>query len=1414
MMNHGLRKNLLIILFACFTLLAASLVQAQTTITNYIDQFNPYGTGGYSYSGGQIGSVWGNWFGGAFQSLSWDATSDANTNANSGSIKIIASFPGSGSLGPQFEVYNGFNAINPGLNALQYTNFQCDVRFATGSATEGGTFGTLQFGTPVGTSQDYFSGGTRISANNTNWVHISIPLNAVADPNLLNITGVLIHIYDSSLSGTTTFWVDNIAFVGMGGANAGLATINYTDTQQRIDGFGASSAWYQNAFSTSDADLLFSTNTGAGLSLLRTRIAPGGVIDDAEGTIAQQAVARGARVWSTPWSPPVNFKDTNSVNGGSFVSSSANYQGYAAQLANYVTTMKNTYGVNLYAMSIQNEPDVSQTYESCLWTSQQIHDFLPYLEMAMTNNNVNATKIIIPEDELWQWNLAANTMNDTVTSNLVDILAAHNYGGTVGPVTQYGTPCSKAVWETEHYFGSGDDITNGLAVAQEIHSFMTVAQANAYHYWWLTGSGNGSIADNTASPAKRLFVMGNYSRFVRPNFYRVGATNSSFALVSAYKDTNSFNFAIVAANPTAFPVSQTFALTNFPVIGTLTQWVTSASLSLANQGPVGVTNKTFSCFIPAYSIVTFVSSVGNTIFLTNSDGNGQSSFDQASDSGGIIAANWTYGVWPTYFNDCYTGTKTLRTPANTGNAIFPGHSLMVQNPLGLFFNGNSGSTVTINNLILTNGGGVCQALNSNTAFTLAGNLTVAGGQFYNFGDPTRSITNATTMSGSGALTNTGNGLVVYTGNNTAFSGSIVVNSNTILEAASLNNLGGNPYGFSPAQLLLDNGTFQPTASFALNNPNGGVTLGANGGTLDIPIGITLTVSNPITGVGTLLKTSSGTLVLAGINNFTGNSTVNNGVLAVLGNARLASPSVSVGNNGNLDVSALAVPLTVSNQISLAGNLHVTANSAGLSSRLLASNLFFGGTLTISNGGPPFSAGNSFTFFAASNYHGAFSSIIPALPGAGLIWDTSQLTMNGTILIKAPPSVNVTPGATNVTYGNGIVLTASASGTGPLSYQWYDYLMNPLPSATNVTLVIIPSVVASGNYTVIVSNTVGQATNLATVSVSPAFLTVTANNANRVYGATNPIFTASFSGWVNGDITNAAVTGSPDFATTATSGSGVGSYPIAVTNGSLAAANYSFNFVTGTLNVNPAALMLTAASTNKVYGSAIEFVGTEFSVVGLTNGDAVTSVALASPGAMTNATVGIYNITATNAIGSGLINYIIGYTNGTMTVGPAAIVITANSTNKTFGTILKLAGTEFTVAGLTNNDKVTRVDLASQGATSSAAVGNYDITATNAFGFGLYNYLISYTNGTLTVAYIMVDYPTNQIVSIKSNGDGSMTLNFVGTPGYNYRVQTTTNLTLSDWWDVWTNTPDTNGLWQFNDSNAANNRQGYYRTIYP
>jgi beta-glucanase (GH16 family) len=82
-----------------------------------------------------------------------------------------------------------------------------------------------------------------------------------------------------------------------------------------------------------------------------------------------------------------------------------------------------------------------------------------------------------------------------------------------------------------------------------------------------------------------------------------------------------------------------------------------------------------------------------------------------------------------------------------------------------------------------------------------------------------------------------------------------------------------------------------------------------------------------------------------------------------------------------------------------------------------------------------------------------------------------------------PTVTVSPGVTNVQCGNGATLTANAAGTAPLGYQWYNNLTNPIAGATNATLVLTSlHYPQAGNYTVIVTNAAGAATNVSMLNI--------------------------------------------------------------------------------------------------------------------------------------------------------------------------------------------------------------------------------------------------------------------------------------------------------------------------------------------
>jgi Putative Ig domain len=230
---------------------------------------------------------------------------------------------------------------------------------------------------------------------------------------------------------------------------------------------------------------------------------------------------------------------------------------------------------------------------------------------------VSSTKIILPESQNWTdpHNLAGPAMGDPNVAADVGIIACHNYDGANGPANLVKNNFGKALWETEvsQLGGETSDIANGIYYAQRIFLFMTVAQANAWHYWWIVPSGSETgLMTQNAGTTKRMFTVGNYSRFVRPNFYRIDATSSqSSALISAYKDSASTAFAIVVVNTNpGTDVIQTFNLANFTA-ASVTPWITSASLSLAPQTPVTVTNSSFTCDVPAMSVVTFVGQ-GNT----------------------------------------------------------------------------------------------------------------------------------------------------------------------------------------------------------------------------------------------------------------------------------------------------------------------------------------------------------------------------------------------------------------------------------------------------------------------------------------------------------------------------------------------------------------------------------------------------------------------------------------------------------------------------------------------------------------------------------------------------------------------------------------------------------------------------------
>jgi hypothetical protein len=213
-----------------------------------------------------------------------------------------------------------------------------------------------------------------------------------------------------------------------------------------------------------------------------------------------------------------------------------------------------------------------------------------------------------------------------------------------------------------------------------------------------------------------------------------------------------------------------------------------------------------------------------------------------------------------------------------------------------------------------------------------------------------------------------------------------------------------------------------------------------------------------------------------------------------------------------------------------------------------------------------------------------------------------------------------------------------------------------------------------------------------------------------------------SGFVNNDQTS-VVSGAPALSTTATSTSNVGSYPITVATGTLAATNYSFLFVPGTLTIqlaNQAALMLSA-------GSSLTYNQSEtLSVTGGNTGLAVTYTVTGNSGGSCSVSSG--QLTANSGAGSCTVSATMPGNNNYNSVNSNSVTVNLQPASQTitFTTLPPAAAaynTSFTVAA-TGGASGNPVTFASSG------IGACSVTAGTTPGTATYT--MNNSTGTCSV----------------------------------------------------------------------------------
>ncbi len=389
---------------------------------------------------------------------------------------------------------------------------------------------------------------------------------------------------------------------------ASVCSIDTSKTYQTIRGFGGinlpewisqgdmTDAQVQKAFGNGEDEL--------GFTILRIYCSDDSNAWSRAVPTAKRAQALGATVFATPWNPPAAIRENGSggIRGGKYHLRTDKYAEYVQHLNNFVHYIKNQ-GIDLYSISVQNEPDYSQDWTA--WSSDETTNFLA--------NYADKIDCRVMSPETFQYtnkDYYTKILNNSKAMANCDLFGTHFYGTQRSQMDFAALENSgKEIWMTEVYVpdsnSDADEWPKALKVSENMHNGLVVGNLNAYVWWYIRRS-YGPLKEN-GQISKRGYCMAQYSKFVRPGDVRIDATEQpeSGVYVSAYKNSNS-QVAVVAVNMSSNSISQQFQLAKGDKIKNVDRYRTSANENLAKTVNMDNSGTSFWAQLPANSVSTFV----------------------------------------------------------------------------------------------------------------------------------------------------------------------------------------------------------------------------------------------------------------------------------------------------------------------------------------------------------------------------------------------------------------------------------------------------------------------------------------------------------------------------------------------------------------------------------------------------------------------------------------------------------------------------------------------------------------------------------------------------------------------------------------------------------------------------------------
>lgn len=459
---------------------------------------------------------------------------------------------------------------------------------------------------------------------------------------------------------------------------AGSITLRCNDLRQTIDGFGVGEAdWADDIFifpkREQVLDALFAPD-GLNANILRGEIFPHyatgklqadfATASDTSLHVAQHPekverndLLRRGQFWLTShvqqkypevrftfstWSPPAWMKDGNRATelypASQGKLKSEHYQHYADYLADFCEAY-NKAGIPIYAVSPSNEPGYAAPWNSCLWTPQEMGDFIQHNLLPTLQKRNLKVKVLFGENPAWSTvfdrlkmissadfvNNVLQTHADMPEKNI--IAAGHGYvlPDTIPlpaelrrtPIVPFEEALKRNIpmWVTEISDITPLDVSmeDGLRWATAFHEYLMEVQVSAI-IWWLgaqpTKTNESLIVLNQQESSfiktKRYDTFGNYTRYIPRGSRGMGNQPNGLpeeVKVSSFRYGNQFT--IVVVNPTDRQLTSQLLLENGKVVkGSLRNYITTADKQWSEGTITGSTLE----FLPQ-SVTTFTGEI-------------------------------------------------------------------------------------------------------------------------------------------------------------------------------------------------------------------------------------------------------------------------------------------------------------------------------------------------------------------------------------------------------------------------------------------------------------------------------------------------------------------------------------------------------------------------------------------------------------------------------------------------------------------------------------------------------------------------------------------------------------------------------------------------------------------------------------